>query len=328
MNQRRSSAKLAGTLLTCLVLVGLALGFVWYQRPITDWVRVWQFQPSAGVAAIAARAGLSDHGRFTFYTGEPVLADAATFNATCRGHERSTAVLGCYSGQRIYLYDITNDELDGIEEVTATHEMLHAAYDRLDETERSRIDGLITAYLPTLASNAAFTERMKVYKDLSEAERLDELHSIVGSEVATVSPELEAYYRQYFADRSHVVSLYSKYSGVFSQLEKQSTKLATEYNQLVRTRNQLVEASNAEYRQLMSDMSQFDNGPRTDAAQARQLNARADEFNRRLSEVKATVSNIDVRLAAIKAEIEAIALHSQELQKSINSQLAAPAGSV
>ena len=327
MSRQRSSSSLLGSLLTCLGLVLLAFVFVWYQRQVVDWVRVWQFQPSAAVAAVANRAGLSDHGRFMFYTGEPVLADAATFNASCTSHERAGPVLGCYTGQRIYVYDIENQELDGVEEVTAAHEMLHAAYDRLSEAERERVDALIAVYVPLLADNKAFTERMNVYDSLPKAEQLNELHSVLGTEVRELSPELEAYYRQYFARRAEVTGLYAKYSGVFLRLEAESAKLAAQYNRLVASRNQLVEASNTEYQELIQAMQQFDNGPRTDAELARQLNARADAFNRRLSDVKAEVARIDAQLATIKAEIEAIALHNQELNKSIDSQLA-PAGGV
>ena len=36
----------------------------------------------------------------------------------------------------IYLYHVENEELSGITEVTAAHEMLHAAWIRLDEREK------------------------------------------------------------------------------------------------------------------------------------------------------------------------------------------------
>ncbi len=328
MSQRQSNAKLASSLITCLVLLLIALGGVWYQRQLLDWVRVWRFQPSAAIADVASRAALSEHGRYMFYTGEPALATATAFNASCGNHERSTAVLGCYAGQRIYLYDVTNRELDGVEEVTAAHEMLHAAYDRLSDQERERVNNLLLAYIPVLTNDTAFTERMKVYDSLPAAERLNELHSVLGTEVATLSPELEAYYKQYFTRRSEVTTLYANYSGVFTKLEAESALLAKQYNQLVVSRNQLVEASNSEYQQLIADMQQFENGPRTNAERAMQLNARATAFNSQLGAVKAQVERIDAELAALKAQIEAIALHSSELNKSINSQLAAPAGGI
>ncbi len=50
---------------------------------------------------------------------------------------KRNAILGCYnpSSRDIYIYNVTNSELDGVKEVTAAHEMLHAAWERLSESE-------------------------------------------------------------------------------------------------------------------------------------------------------------------------------------------------
>lgn len=328
MNQRRSSGKLLASLSVCLLLVGIALATVYYQVPLRDWVRVQQFQPAAAVVALASEAGMNDHGRYMFYTGAPTLETASAFNAACGDHEHSTATLGCYTGERIYLYDIDNAELHGVEQVTAAHEMLHAAYDRLSTDEKRRVNSAIARYLPTLQADQQFVERMSVYDKLSEADRLNELHSILGTEVKQLSPELEAHYRQYFADRSVVTGLYATYSGVFATLKARADTLVGEYERLVTERNQRVSASNAEYEQLQRDMKAFEQGPRTDAALAARLNARASSFNARLSEVKSRVAVIDARLIAIKAELEGIEVHTKALSDSLDSSLAAPAGGV
>ncbi len=328
MSRHRSSGKLLASLSICLVGIGAALAVVYYQAPLRDWVRVQQFQPAAAVAVLADEAGMNDNGRYVFYTGAPTLADASSFNASCGSHERSTAVLGCYAGDRIYLYDIDNPELHGVEQVTAAHEMLHAAYDRLSTDERQRVDGMITRYLPTLQADQQFVERMKVYDKLPEADRLNELHSILGTEVKQLSPELEAYYENYFSSRSTVTGLYAAYSGVFTNLKKRADSLVAEYERLVIERNQRVSTSNAEYNQLRRDMDAFEKGPRTDAAEAARLNARADSFNARLVDVKARVATIDARLDAIKTELATIEVHTQTLNNSINSSLAAPTGGV
>ena len=328
MNHPRSSGRLIITSLVCLALIASALLFVFNRVAITDWVRVQQYQPSAAIAGLATQAGMSEQGRYFFYTGEPVLEDAGQFNASCGEHEHSTAVLGCYAAQRIYLFDVQNDELSGIEEVTAAHETLHAAYERLSADEKRRVNAMITRAVPTLEQNGAFLQRMKVYDDLPEDERLNELHSVLGTEAASLPAELETYYGRYFTDRTQTTGLYAKYSGVFARLQQRSEVLAAEYNRLVAQRNALVEGANQEYRQLEADMATFERGPRTDAEQARALNARAAAYNSKLDGIRQQTATYDARLVTIKAELEQIAIHNQKLNDSIDSRIAVPAEGV
>ena len=328
MNHRQSSGKLLVTACIGLLCIVGALLLVQYQGAIRDWVRVQQFVPSQSVAALASDGGMSDYGRYVFYTGKPSLENSADFTSSCGEHERSTAILGCYTNQQIYLFDVQNKELAGVEEVTAAHEMLHAAYERLSDTKRSEVDHLIESLLPTLEKDTSFRERMTVYKQLSKSEQLNELHSILGTEIAGLSSELETYYKQYFVDRSRVVALYRQYSGVFKKLEARAETLAQEYNQLVAARNQLVETSNQEYSRLTADIAAYERGPRTDAAAARALNRRADDFNARLTATRQQVAVYDKQIAALKAELEAIQIHTKQLNDSIDSTITAPAEEV
>ena len=55
-------------------------------------------------------------------------------------------MLGCYIlNKGIYVYDITDDRLAGVRQVTTAHEMLHAAYDRLSVKERAQVDAMTAA---------------------------------------------------------------------------------------------------------------------------------------------------------------------------------------
>ena len=79
---------------------------------------------------------MTDKGRNLFYVYDPQLLDKDGFNTQCTIEEQSI-VLGCYDGSGIYLYDISDVRLEGVEEVTSAHEMLHAAYGRLSAKEKS-----------------------------------------------------------------------------------------------------------------------------------------------------------------------------------------------
>ncbi len=77
--------------------------------------------------------------------------------------------------------------------------MLHASYRRLSKTRRAEIDHLTTNEVTRLA-DPHLTSQLNQYHD--ESERADERHSILGSEFAGLSSQLETYYQTYFNDRS------------------------------------------------------------------------------------------------------------------------------
>jgi len=111
-----------------------------------DQVSVWAYQAPSDVRAIEERLTLTDKGRFHFYAAQPAVANAESFNDNCPRREVGSPILGCYAMGRIYIYNITNQQLDGIEEVTAAHEMLHAAWERLDTSEQARIGALLESH--------------------------------------------------------------------------------------------------------------------------------------------------------------------------------------
>lgn len=328
MSRHQSSGKLVVTSIVCIALLAASLLLLLNRMVIRDWVIVSQFQPTNAVQQLAVDAGMNDEGKHYFYSGEPELKQSADFNSACGEHEPTTSVLGCYANYQIYLFDIDNEELHGIEEVTASHEMLHAAYDRLGQTDKASVNHMIEAFLPTLEKDETFVSRMNAYGDISHEDKLNELHSIIGTEVKNIPNDLEAYYKQYFADRSKTTSFYARYSNVFTALQDRSDLLATRYNQTVELRNQLVETSNREYRQLTADIQAFESGPRTNSSEARELNRRAAEYNARLDDVKRQLAEYDAQLAAIKAELDSIAIHTKKLNDSINSQVNDPAKGV
>ena len=58
-------------------------------------------------------------------------------------------MLGCYHSNQdgIFLYNVQDARLAGVQQVTAAHEMLHAAYDRLSTKDKNYVDGLLMDYL-------------------------------------------------------------------------------------------------------------------------------------------------------------------------------------
>jgi len=224
---------------------------------VVDTVHFWSYQPTTQIADIKEKSGFTNAGTFAFYAARPAISDSQTFNSECGSREQGTAILGCYANDRIYLYDITNQQLNGIKEVTAAHEMLHAIYQRLSDSERSQVDKLLEAEYSKLSAQASFAERMALYSRTEPGERDNELHSIIGTEVTDISPELEAHYKKYFSDRGKVLAMYNSYSGVFNQLSAERDKLSVQLDSLGKSITVSKDAYSKDSEQLQADIEAF-----------------------------------------------------------------------
>lgn len=257
MSNARKVFSFALTVVIGAVFVG---GLLFHER-IIDRVKVWQYDPSPEIAQLAERAGFSDEGRFYFYATHPRLESAEQFNEDCQRREQGSPVLGCYhpSTDTIYIYAINNAQLDGIQEVTAAHEMLHAVFERMPHRDAERLASLLErAYEQNKTER--LESRMAYYERAQPGSRINELHSIVGTEFAEIGQELEEYYSAYFADRSKTVALYQSYSGQFYAIEQEMDDLTEQmerqrpvidarseaYGQGVAAFNQRVQAFNAQ----------------------------------------------------------------------------------
>jgi hypothetical protein len=131
--RRRRGIRIAVILGIGAVLVAGAAWASANSQRIDDQFVVWNFTPSAAIKTYATRSTMTDEGRFLFYASTPVIAQESRFDKICADHQEDVGILGCYvpGDREIFLYDVTDARLDGIEEVVAAHEMLHAAWDRM-----------------------------------------------------------------------------------------------------------------------------------------------------------------------------------------------------
>jgi len=305
-------------------------GWVLFNRQfIVDQLMVWQYQPSSEVKTITTRAKLSDHGRFYFYASQPQVDEAATFNQQCRKQEEHSAILGCYAARRIYIYNVTNDQLDGIKEVTAAHEMLHAAWDRLSEREKNELEPLLTKVYERVATDE-LRERMAYYDRTQPGERFNELHSIIGTEVSDVGSDLEQYYAQYFTDRHQVTTMHERYESLFTQLKVRADALVLQLNSLASEIDQQSAAYNTAVSQLNADINQFNSQAQNGGFSTQSaFNAQRSALLARSSELDAQRTSINAKVTLynrLRTELETINSQSAALTQSIDSTLApAPA---
>ena len=307
------------------VCLAITTALVLNRQYVVDQLTVWQYKPSTEMASFADKSGMNDTGKFYFYASQPSLQDAAVFNEKCGSTERTTAILGCYNGQYIYIYNVTDAKLDGIRETTATHEMLHAAYVRLNDTDRQKLNALLEAEYAKLKDDKKFAERMAFYERTEPGERNNELHSIIATEVADVSPELETYYKQYFADRGMVVRLYTKYASVFAALQSEADELSAQLTKLADKIEAATNSYNTDTAKFNSDVTVFKQNVESGKFQTQSaldagrnaLLARADDLDARRNAINSDADTYN----SLRAQLQKVASQSEALNRSIDSSL-------
>jgi hypothetical protein len=231
----------------------------WVNRQyIIDTVAVASFQPSAQIMTIANRAHLSKDGRFYFYASRPQIESSSKFNNDCQRKEAKSPILGCYNGLHIYLFDVTDERLDGIEEVTAAHEMLHAVYDRLGDADKQRIDMLLQQAYDRVKTKE-LASRMAYYNRAEPGEFNNELHSILPTEFSNLGPDLESYYGKYFSNRDALISLHAKVEKQFNILSTKASTLIKQIDELAISINNSTRQYNQQSTQLSQDIQSFNN---------------------------------------------------------------------
>lgn len=280
------------------LILAISLFVTLNRQYVLDTLHFWSYHPSADVTAIADTIKLTDPGQFTFYSVRPEVDDSQTFNTKCGRTEQSTAILGCYVDDRIYLYNVTDSRLNGIKEVTAAHEMLHAVYQRMPDTEKAQVNKLVEAEYDKLSTNPDFAVRMAFYARTEPGERDNELHSIIGTEVANVSPDLEAHYAKYFTDRSKIVALHDSYDAEFTKLDNEAKALSAQLDTLSKKIDSDSALYNDEVKTLNKDISNFNQ-----RASSGQFSSQA-AFNSERQSLQQRVTSVSSLRSAINAEID------------------------
>ncbi len=308
-------------LLVLLVVSGI--GFWLNHNDVLDWAASRTYEPTPIVEELVAETSMTPYARQLFYANRPVIEAKDVFNAHCTDPSEQVAVLGCFTGNRlgIYIYDVTDDRLSGIEQVTAAHEMLHQAYQRLNRAEKTRVNGMLQAYNDLKASQA-LKDKIASYKQSEPDQLQNEMHSIFATEAADLPTELEAYYKQYFTDRQKIIALHQKYQAEFdqriAQINDYDTRLSNLKTQIEANKKELIEQEKA----LRRDRAQLDTY--LAANQISEYNAAVPPFNAMVvsyrSLVNATNSKVD-EFNRLLAERNALAVQERQLEDAIDSRV-------
>ncbi len=243
--------------------------------------------------AIAARTTMTAEARELLARTVPELTDRDSIGQRC-SLEPDVSVLGCYQAGHIAVLSVTDPRLDGITETTTAHEMLHAAWASLGVVERSRLAAQLQAAYQARAT-PELDERLDIYRALDPTVIDSELHSILGTEVGDLGPELEAYYTRWFTDRAAVVSLAQEAQATFASLRQQVDELDAQ----LASRRATLDAEDADLRARRAGLD-----ARSAELDALRNEGRYDEYNAGVDPFNTDVAAFNAAASAHQQAVE------------------------
>jgi len=231
-----------------LVIVGV---LVVNGQSIVDWWRLRGYVPPAAVVTLANDDTMTSYTRHLFYLNRPQLTPSVNgFRAYCP-ENLGSIVLGCYHPDQdgIFIYNVSDPTLAGVQQVTAAHEVLHAVYARLSGSERANLNSELQSYYEHGLTSTQVKAEVKLYQQTEPGSVMDEMSCTFGTEIANLPASLNAYYSKYFTNRSAIVGYEQKYQAAFSSRQavvaQDDSQLASLKSQLNSTEAQLGSSLNA-----------------------------------------------------------------------------------
>jgi hypothetical protein len=301
-------------------IVAVVIVGVRFEQDVRDWSKLLQYEAPPQVAKLATTTTMTDAARRLFYLNEPTIESQKSAQNLCKGTEH-TVVLGCYVPNKgIFLQEVSDPRLQGVMEVTAAHEMLHAAYQRMSILEQTKLNKLLQAALQQL-QNQRIKQLVEAYREQDPNVVNNELHSILGTEVRNLSPELEAHYRKYFTDRSTVVALSERYEGVFTTLRTKAKQLASQLAALKSAIENLETQVKSEEASISEDRSTIER--ERSANPDADYSARIASFNNRVQSFKELVARFNEQTNIYNqnlATYKSLALEEKSLVESLQNK--------
>lgn len=229
----KSSLQILSTAVQLAILGVFILAALNYQA-ILDQYALATYRPNEFVSSFEGRVALTQEAKAKFYRSKPQLDDKQSFNSDCNTQPHELE-LGCYYRGTIYVLKIDNASLASEMDVVTAHELLHAVWSNMSVSERNQlVPELERVY--TQVADQDLKQRMAGYAKNEPGEEANELHSILATEYASLSPALETHYAKYFTNRAQIVSSHEAYQTVFNsrrtELENELTQIRTLKGQL------------------------------------------------------------------------------------------------
>jgi hypothetical protein len=306
--------------LVMIIVVAIVIIGTKCTQEFQDWSKLLTYQPSSEIARLATTTTMTDTARRLFYVNQPTIETRKLSLNLCKSSEH-TIVLGCYVVSKgIFLQAVSNPRLQGVMEVTAAHEMLHVAYQRMSLFEQAQLNKQLQTILGQL-QNPRIHKLVETYNNQDPKSVNNELHSILGTEARNLSPELEAHYRKYFTDRSAIVTLSERYEGVFTSLREKAKTLSQQLVMRKSALEQLAAQVKQEAETVESERSNLQSSivadPRNDYGfRVTTFNSRVNSYNQLVSQLKEQTSNYN----QLVNEHNSLALEEKSLVDSLENK--------
>ncbi len=312
-------------IITVVAVLFVAIGIMIYLNRVIiyDWMLAISYNAPAEVSEIEEKIFLTDRAKMIFAAARPSLNERDEFNHNCDSHEKEVSILGCYTDGQIHVFNIESEDLDGIVESTMAHELLHAVWERMGESDKSQI----SVELMNVLNDERYHEMLMGDLDSYNAtDKIDELHSRIGTEIADLPTVLEEHYARYFKDQDLVVDYYNSYIAPFRELDEEIHNLEEE---LERTSGE-IDQKTADYYQkaesLSREIDEFNACTNTQGCFANNsaFIARRNELMNRQSELEELynqTNDIVNYYNNLVGEYNAHILRGKELEKAMNSNI-------
>ena len=309
-------SKILKTTITVAFLAAVFVTLTHFQD-IADWFKLRNYTPPAAVKAFTIADTMTPHAVHLFYINHPVVeSNVSTFRANCSIAEQ-TIVLGCYKGNEygIEIYNVKDPRLNGVQQVTAAHEMLHAAYDRLSTKDRDSVDAMLQNYYQHDLTDQRIKDTINAYKKTEPNDVVNEMHSVFGTEVANLPAPLEQYYKQYFTNRAQVTNFAASYEGEFtkrkSQIDADDQQLSIMKTQI----NSEESSLQAQLAGLQADRASVENSDSQTVVNA--YNSRVNAYNAGVRKLQSDITTYNALVVARNV----IAAELDSLQSSLDTRL-------
>lgn len=218
MRKKYSRQQLAKYLLYFAILLVIFVPVI--QK--SDFWYAYMSKIDRSTSELATDTGMSIKGRALFYSVNPVATDKTNLDNDCKTKVSAELIeYGCFyvdqaKNPKIYLLNITDQDLKTVTEVTAAHEMLHNAYSLLSVENRANVDKMLKLndLKLTTSGNQQYIKLISPYSSENESIRINEMHSLMAvMPIGALTPDLENYYKQYFlVDRVKLIEAEAKFN--------------------------------------------------------------------------------------------------------------------
>ena len=318
---RNDKGHLIGFLVASAFLVAVTVVVISNFTVISDFVVGMHYRPTPEMEQIRADLNLTGTGYRIFNASQPELKERAEFNQNCREQENETAILGCYVNEKIYVYNVVDEELPGIRELATAHELLHAVYKRMPESEKNKWNDVLASVYNE--NKDLLGDEIDLYSD---EQKQEELYVRAGTEIKNLPDELEKHFAEIFVEQDKVVDFYESYIVIFREIEDKLEKLLLKINSLQETINAKTTAYETGVESLNSAISEFNNCAKTlncftSTAVFNSKRASLVAEQQRLKNAYDELSTLITDYNALVAEYNDNVLHGQMLNMTINSSV-------